>query len=97
MTFSDAAKELLTMDNTKKDIKRCILNKFKSVMDTEHETLPARWIADLIKRLNVYEREFCYRAIEELIQAGILEQVNGKGLPSDLKLTRKGECLIYSS
>ena len=85
------------MDNTKKDIKRCILNKFKSVMDTEHETLPARWIADLIKRLNVYEREFCYRAIEELVQAGILEQVNGKGLPSGLKLTRKGECLIFTS
>jgi hypothetical protein len=85
------------MDSAKKDIKRCILNKFKTFVDTDREILPARWIADLIKRLNVYEREFFYRAIEELIQAGILEQVNGKGLPSGLKLTRKGECLIYNS
>jgi hypothetical protein len=85
------------MDSAKKDIKRCILNKFKTFVDTDREILSAIWIADLIKRLNVYEREFCYRAIEELIQAGILEQVKGKGLPSGLKLTRKGECLIYSS
>ncbi len=85
------------MDSAKKDIKRCILNKFKTFVDTDREILSAFWIADLIKRLNVYEREFCYRAIEELIQAGILEQVTGKGLPSGLKLTRKGECLIYSS
>lgn len=85
------------MDSAKKDIKRCILNKFKTFVDTDREILSAFWIADLIKRLNVYEREFCYRAIEELIQAGILEQVKGKGLPSGLKLTRKGECLIYSS
>jgi hypothetical protein len=84
------------MDSAKKDIKRCILNKFKTFVDTDREILSAIWIADLIKRLNVYEREFCYRAIEELIQAGILEQVKGKGLPSGLKLTRKGECLIYS-
>ncbi len=85
------------MDSAKKDIKRCILNKFKTFVDTDREILPSFWIADLIKRLNVYEREFCYRAIEELIQAGILEQVKGNGLPSGLKLTRKGECLIYNS
>ncbi|MCU0371490.1 MAG: hypothetical protein MUC31_08745 [Bacteroidales bacterium] len=83
------------MDSAKKDIKRCILNKFKTFVDTDREILPAFWIADLIKRLNVHEREFCYRAIEELIQAGILEQVKGKGLPAGFKLTRKGECLIF--
>jgi hypothetical protein len=65
------------MDSAKKDIKRCILNKFKTFVDTDREILSAFWIADLIKRLNVYEREFCYRAIEELIQAGLLEQVKG--------------------
>jgi predicted transcriptional regulator len=82
------------MDNAKKDIKRFIL---KSYMDTDREILPGGWIADLIKKMNMYEKEFFSRAIEELIQAGILEQVKGKGLPSGLKLTRKGECLIYNS
>jgi predicted transcriptional regulator len=82
------------MDNAKKDIKRFIL---KSYMDTDREILSGGWIADLIKKMNMYEKEFFSRAIEELIQAGILEQVKGKGLPSGLKLTRKGECLIYNS
>jgi hypothetical protein len=43
----------------------------------------------------MYEREFFYRAIEELIQAGLMEQVEVKGLPAGFKLTRKGECLSY--
>jgi hypothetical protein len=85
------------MDSAKKDIKRCILNKFKTFVDTDREILSAFWIADLIKRLNVYEREFFYRAIEELIQAGLMEQVGGKGLPAGFRLTRKGECLIFTS
>lgn len=83
------------MDNAKKDIKRFILNKFKSYIHTDHDILPADWIVDLIKRMNRYEREFFYRAIEELIQAGIMEQVGGKGLTEGFRLTRKGECLIY--
>jgi hypothetical protein len=85
------------MDNAKKEIKRFILNKFKSYMHTDYEILPAGWIADLIKRMNMYEREFFYRAIEELIQAGLMEQVDIKGLPAGFKLTRKGECLIFTS
>jgi hypothetical protein len=85
------------MDSAKKDFKRCILNKFSTFVDTDREILSAFWIADLIKRLNVYEREFFYRAIEELIQAGLMEQVGGKGLPAGFRLTRKGECLIFTS
>ena len=83
------------MDNTKTNIKRIILNKFKSYMNTDHEILSAIWIAALIKRSNKYEREFIYRAVEELIQAGLMEKVGGKGLAPGLKLTRKGECLIF--
>lgn len=86
----------LSMDLAKKDIKRIILNKFKSFMNTDHDILPEGWIADLFKRLNIYEREFFYQAVEELIQAGIMEQVDGDRLPAGFKLTRKGECLIYS-
>lgn len=85
------------MDNTKKNIKRCILNKFRSFVDTDHEILPARWIVNFNQRLDLQEKEFFYRAIEELIQAGIIERVNGKGLHPALKLTRKGEYLIYNS
>ena len=85
------------MDLAKKNIKRIILNQFKSFMNNDHEILPAGWVADLIKRSSTYEREFIYRAIEELVQAGLMEQVGGKSLPAGFKLTRKGECLIFSS
>ncbi len=82
------------MDTAKKNIKRCILKKFKTILETDRDILPSCWIADLVKRLNGYEKEFFYRAIEELIQAGIIEQVNSRGLERGLKLTHKGESLI---
>ena len=85
------------MDSAEKNIKRFILNKFKSDIDANNEILPVCWIDDLIIRLSMYEKDFFYRAIEELIQAGLVEQVNDKGLYSGFKLTQKGEDLVYTS
>lgn len=79
----------------KKSIKRDILNKFRE-LDTETEgMLPPHWL-DLVylKELNAEETKLFKKAIQELMAVGIVENVEGPYL--NLRLTQKGEYLIYS-
>ncbi len=84
------------MQNPKKAIKRHIINKFRTYYNTETEILPAWWLAMLRERLSDYEKGLFHEALVELIENGIVEQVHGQGLIPSLKLTQKGDCLVYS-
>ena len=80
----------------KKTIKREILDKFRSMNAENQETLPLHWLELVyLKKLNTDEKKLFKRAIQELISVGIVENVEGPGL--NLRLTEKGQNLIYSS
>jgi hypothetical protein len=80
----------------KKTIKREILDKFRSMNAENQETLPLHWLElDYIEKLSAHEKKISKRAIQELISVGIVENVEGPGL--NLRLTEKGQNLIYSS
>jgi hypothetical protein len=79
----------------KKDIKRDILQKFRSLGAETNDTLPAHWIELVyLKRLNSEEKKLFKKAIQELTTMGIVEDVEGPSL--NLRLTQKGENLIYA-
>ncbi len=79
----------------KKAIKRDILNKFRSMNAVSDEMLPAHWLELVyLKKLTADEKKTFKRAVQELISVGIVENVEGTGL--NLRLTEKGENLIYS-
>jgi len=60
------------------------------------ETLPLHWLELVyIKELSTDEKKLSKRAIQELISVGIVENVEGPSL--NLRLTEKGQNLIYSS
>lgn len=84
------------MQNQKKAIKRCILNKFRSYSNTETDILPAWWLAEYREKLDDYRKELFHEALVDLIENGIVEQVRGQGLGTGLKLTHKGDWLVYS-
>jgi hypothetical protein len=80
----------------KKTIKREILDKFRSMNAENQETLPLHWLELVyIEKLSTDEKKLSKRAIQELISVGIVENVEGPGL--NLRLTEKGQNLIYSS
>jgi hypothetical protein len=80
----------------KKTIKREILDKFRSMNTENQETLPLHWLELVyMKKLNTDEKKLSKRAIQELISVGIVENVEGPSL--NLRLTEKGQNLIYSS
>jgi hypothetical protein len=80
----------------KKTIKREILDKFRSYNAENKETLPLHWLELVyLKKLSTDEKKLAKRAIQELISTGIVNNVEGPGL--NLRLTEKGQNLIYSS
>lgn len=79
----------------KKAIKRDIIDKFRSMNAVRDEMLPAHWLELVyLKKLTANDMKTFKRAIQELISVGIVENVEGTGL--NLRLTEKGENLIYS-
>jgi len=79
----------------KKAIKREILHKFRAIGAETNDTLPPHWIELVyLKQLNSEEKKLFKKAIQELTTVGIVENVEGPSL--NLRLTRKGENLIYS-
>jgi hypothetical protein len=82
------------MEKNKKMIKRDILDKFRSIGETESDILPPRWLAsDYFTKLNQEEKKECKKAIRELISTGIVENINDPVW--NLRLTQKGADLIY--
>ncbi|MFO7707639.1 MAG: hypothetical protein R6V84_05645 [Desulfobacterales bacterium] len=80
----------------KKAIKRDILDKFRSLNAVSDEMLPPHWLELVyLKKLSADDKKVFKRAIQELMAVGIVENVEGTGL--NLRLTQKGENLIYSS
>jgi hypothetical protein len=80
----------------KKTIKREILGKFRSMNAESQETLPLNWLELVyLTKLSADEKKLSKRAIQELISVGIVENVEGPSL--NLRLTEKGQNLIYSS
>ena len=80
----------------KKTIKRDILDKFRSLNAENDDLLPPHWLEMVyLKKLNTEEKKLFKKAIQELISMGIVENVEGPSL--NLRLTQKGENLIYSS
>jgi len=80
----------------KKTIKRDILDKFRSLNAENDDLLPPHWLEMVyLKKLNTEEKKLFKKAIQELISMGIVENVEGLSL--NLRLTQKGENLIYSS
>lgn len=79
----------------KKAIKRDILDKFRTLSAEKNDMLPPHWL-ELVyfKGLNAEEKKIFKKAIQELVSVGIVENVEGPSL--NLKLTQKGEDLIYS-
>jgi hypothetical protein len=79
----------------KKAIKRDILDKFRSMNAVGDEMLPAHWLELVyLQELTAEEKKTFKRAVHELVSVGIVEGAEGAGL--NLKLTQKGENLIYS-
>lgn len=79
----------------KKAIKRDILDKFRSLSAVSDEMLPPHWLELVyLKKLSADDKKVFKRAIQELMSVGIVENVEGTGL--NLRLTQKGENLIYS-
>jgi hypothetical protein len=79
----------------KKAIKRDVLHKFRALGAETNDTLPSHWIELVyLKRLTAEEKKLFKKAIQELTTMGIVENVEGPSL--NLKLTQKGENLIYS-
>jgi hypothetical protein len=80
----------------KKTIKRDILDKFRSLNAENGDVLPAHWLEMVyLKKLTTEEKKLFKKAVQELISMGIVENVEGPSL--NLRLTQKGENLIYSS
>jgi hypothetical protein len=80
----------------KKTIKRDILDKFRALNSENEDLLPPHWLEMVyLKKLNTEEKKLFKKAIQELISMGIVENVEGPSL--NLRLTQKGENLIYSS
>jgi hypothetical protein len=80
----------------KKTIKRDLLDKFRTLNAENDDILPPHWLELVyLKRLNSEEKKLFKKAIQELISMEIVQNVEGPSL--NLRLTQKGENLIYSS
>lgn len=82
------------MAKDKKEIKKDILDLFRSLENEEGDVLPRDLLeADYFKRLNWEEKRLYQNAVNELISNGLVE--NNKGSALSLKLTDKGADLIF--
>jgi hypothetical protein len=82
------------MAKDKKEIKKDILDMFRTLENEEGDVLPPEWLeSDYIKRLNWEEKRLYQNAVNELISNGLVENVKGSAL--SLKLTDKGADLIF--
>jgi len=82
------------MAKDKKEIKKDILDLFRTLENEEEDVLPPELLeSDYFKRLNWEEKRLYQNAVEELISNGLVENVKGSAL--SLKLTDKGADLIF--
>ena len=82
------------MAKDKKEIKKDILDMFRSLENEDEDILPPDLLeTDYFKRLNWDEKSIYQDAVKELISNGLVENVKGSVLK--LKLTDKGANLIY--
>jgi hypothetical protein len=83
------------MIRDKKTMKKEILDKFRSMKTDSNYILPGNWLEfDYFATMNREERKIFRQAVKELISLGLVENVRGREL--NLKLTQKGEDLIFS-
>jgi predicted transcriptional regulator len=82
------------MAKDKKEIKKDILNMFRSLENEDKDVLPPELLeSDYFKHLNWEEKRLYQNAVNDLISNGLVENVKGSALR--LKLTEKGADLIY--
>ena len=82
------------MAKDKKEIKKDILNMFRTLENEDSGVLPPELLeSDYFKRLNWEEKRLYQNAVNDLISKGLVENVKGSELR--LKLTEKGADLIY--
>ena len=82
------------MAKDKKEIKKDILDLFRTLENEEGDVLPRDLLeADYFKRLNWEEKRLYQNAVNELISNGLVENIKGSAL--SLKLTDKGADLIF--
>jgi len=82
------------MAKDKKEIKKDILDLFRSLENEDRDVLPPELLeSDYFKHLNWDEKPLYQDAVKELISNGLVENVKGSVL--NLKLTDKGADLIY--
>ena len=83
------------MAKDKKDIKKDILNMFRSLQSEDQDVLPPELLeSDYLKHLKWDEKQQYQNAVKELISKGLVQYVKGSSV--NLKLTEKGADLIYS-
>jgi hypothetical protein len=79
----------------KKEIKRDLLDEFREINAESGDILPLHWLESVfVKKLSADEKKLFKKAVQDLISLGIVENVEGPSL--NLRLTQKGENLIYS-
>jgi hypothetical protein len=85
-----------TLQPPKKAIKVAILDAFRGMADADECVLrPGQLWGRYYRQLKPHERRQFHEAIDELRAKGLVEH-RGGGLPL-LKLTRKGEHLLFST
>ncbi|MDJ0984625.1 MAG: hypothetical protein QNJ26_03690 [Desulfobacterales bacterium] len=83
------------MAKDKKDIKKDILNMFRSLQNEGKDVLPPEFLeSNYFQHLNWDEKQLYQNAVKDLISRGLVKNVRGSSL--NLKLTDKGANLIYN-
>lgn len=81
------------MIKDKKDIKKDILNMFRSLLNEDKDILPPELLeTDYFNQLTWEEKQLYQNAVRDLISKGLAKNVRGSSL--NLKLTEKGADLI---
>lgn len=81
------------MAKDKKDIKKDILNMFRTLQNEDQDVLSSDLLeSDYFKYLNWDEKQHYQNAVKDLISKGLVKNVKGSIL--NLKLTEKGADLI---
>ena len=82
------------MAKDKKEIKKDILDMFRSLKNEASDVLPPELLeTDYFRHLTWDEKRLYQNAVKELISNGLVENV--KGSAKSLKLTDKGANLIF--
>ena len=78
----------------KKAIKKDILDKFRTIREGSESVISSQWLeAQYLESLTPMEKKLFTQAVRDLINQGLVESVGDA--PRELKLTEKGENLIY--